>query len=247
MKLKLLLTDDYLRYIIAVLTNQGRLSLKTDSKSIKQDQRSLTVFKSKVNAILSHCSFPVILLAATERDKYRKPRMGMWNELLEDVDLDIDDGPDLEASFFVGDAGGRPATSTVKADHSCSDRDLATNVGIEFKTPEEFFLNEELQPYSRVFDPRDFLDQLVEGVVAPITKANPLDIVTLCGSPAAGKSTFFWATLKPLGYGRVNQDILKSVCSVSFRSIDNTTSHALYCRRRLDAFMARPYASSQAV
>ncbi|KAL8786091.1 MAG: hypothetical protein Q9195_008367 [Heterodermia aff. obscurata] len=197
-------------YIIAVLTNQGRLSLKTDSKSVKQDQRSLVVFKSKVNAVLNHFDFPIILLAATGRDKYRKPRMGMWNELLEDVDLDIDDGPDLAASFFVGDAGGRPATSGVKADHSCSDRDLATNIGIEFKTPEEFFLEEKPRSYSRIFDPREFLDQLVEGVVAPITKENPLDVVTFCGSPAAGKSTFFWTALKPMGYERVNQDILKS-------------------------------------
>lgn len=211
-----------------MLTNQGRLSLKTDSKSIKQDQRSLTVFKSKVNAIVSHFDFPVILLAATGRDRYRKPRVGMWNELLEDVDLDIDDGPNLEASFFVGDAGGRSATSDAKADHSCSDRDLAANVGIEFKTPEEFFFKEKPRPYSRVFDPRRFLDQLVEGVVAPITKADPLDVVTLCGSPAAGKSTFFWTFLKPLGYERVNQDILKSVCSISFRSINHTNSHAVY-------------------
>ncbi len=46
----------------------------------------------------------------------------MWNEVLDEFDLDIHNGPDLEASFFVGDAGGRPARSTVKADHSCSDR-----------------------------------------------------------------------------------------------------------------------------
>ena len=168
--------------------------------------------------------------------------MGMWNELLEDLDLDIDDGPDLEASFFVGDAGGRPAMSGVQADHSCSDRDLAMNVGIEFKTPEEFFLNEKPRSYSRVFDPRDFLDQLVDGVVAPITKANALDVVTFCGSPAAGKSTFFWTALKPLGYERVNQDILKSVRSFSFRLMNHTTSHAVYFRRRRDAFVARPYA-----
>jgi len=31
-----------------------------------------------------------------------------------------------------------------------------------------------------------------------------------CGSPGAGKSTFFWRYLEPLGYQRVNQDILKS-------------------------------------
>lgn len=35
--------------------------------------------------------------------------------------------------------------------------------------------------------------------------------VKLCGSPGAGKSTFYWKQLQPLGYERVNQDILKSV------------------------------------
>ena len=46
----------------------------------------------------------------------------MWLEMLEDFDLDEGDGPDLAASFFVGDAGGRAARKDAKADHSCSDR-----------------------------------------------------------------------------------------------------------------------------
>lgn len=48
------------------------------------------------------------------------------------------------------------------------------------------------------------------------TKKNPLDIVILCGSPGAGKSTFYWKHLKPLGYERINQDILKTVRAVVF-------------------------------
>lgn len=46
----------------------------------------------------------------------------MWLELLEEVDLDVHPGPDMAVCFFVGDAGGRPASSIAKADHSCSDR-----------------------------------------------------------------------------------------------------------------------------
>ena len=46
----------------------------------------------------------------------------MWKELLEDLDLDDNDGSDLQSSFFVGDAGGRAARPNAKADHSCSDR-----------------------------------------------------------------------------------------------------------------------------
>ena len=47
-----------------------------------------------------------------------------------------------------------------------------------------------------------------------ITKKHPLDIVLFCGSPGAGKSTFYWKYLKHLGYERVNQDILKTVCGI---------------------------------
>lgn len=41
----------------------------------------------------------------------------MWKEFVDEYDLDVDDTKmDLEGSFFVGDAAGRPG------DHSCVDR-----------------------------------------------------------------------------------------------------------------------------
>ena len=46
----------------------------------------------------------------------------MWDELLEELDLDEGSGPDLQSSFFVGDAGGRAARNGAKSDHACSDR-----------------------------------------------------------------------------------------------------------------------------
>ncbi|KAL8827128.1 MAG: hypothetical protein Q9191_003376 [Dirinaria sp. TL-2023a] len=144
-------------FAIAILTNQGRLSLKNDTKTVKTDQKSLATFKTKVDAILSHFDYPIILLAATARDQYRKPRLGMWNELLDELDLEVGDGPDLSASFFVGDAAGRPARDSAKADHSCSDRDFAENVGIRFQTPEEYFLHKAPEPYIRHFVPTEYI------------------------------------------------------------------------------------------
>ena len=46
----------------------------------------------------------------------------MWKELLEEYDFDVTEQPDLEQSFFIGDAAGREARPGSKADHSCSDR-----------------------------------------------------------------------------------------------------------------------------
>ena len=108
-------------------------------------------------------------------------------------------------------------------------RDFAANVGIDFKTPEEYFLDEAPQPYVRTFDPLAYIKtNPIESInktprspeITPESNAssivyrkiNAVDIVLLCGSPGAGKSTFYWNKLMPLGYSRVNQDTLKSVC-----------------------------------
>ncbi|KAF2256368.1 PNK3P-domain-containing protein [Trematosphaeria pertusa] len=200
-------------YLVAVLSNQGGISLKPDPKTIKSDQKRLADFKGKVSAVITQLDLPISIYAATARDQYRKPRTGMWQELLEDYDLEAADAVDLQNSFFVGDAGGREAVpgGAVK-DHSCVDRDFAANVGIRFHTPEEYFLQEQSRPFVRGFDPTVFLE---EGAVkstsaGPFSKANPIDIVLFVGSPGAGKSSFYWNYLQPLGYGRVNQDILKT-------------------------------------
>lgn len=45
--------------------------------------------------------------------------------------------------------------------HTYQDRNLAANIGIGFKTPEEFFLDEDPQPWFQEFDPVAFLAQQV--------------------------------------------------------------------------------------
>lgn len=86
----------------------------------------LDEFKRKVNAVLSQLELPISIYAATGLDKYRKPRMGMWEQFTKDFGLDVQDSTsvDLQNSFFVGDAGGRagPAKGKGRKDHSCADR-----------------------------------------------------------------------------------------------------------------------------
>lgn len=52
-----------------------------------------------------------------------------------------------------------------------------------------------------------------KGISASVSfaRTHPQELVIFCGSPGAGKSTYFWKNLEPLGYERVNQDILGSV------------------------------------
>jgi len=81
------------------------------------------VFKTKASAVLSQLDLgETSLYAATEKDVFRKPRPGMWKEMVEDYDLDDTDGIDLANSFFVGDAAGRIASAGKPKDFSCSDR-----------------------------------------------------------------------------------------------------------------------------
>lgn len=194
---------------VVVISNQGAVKLHPDPKTLKGDMKSLNQFKGKVTSVLSRLDLPIVLFAATAHDTYRKPRAGMWQLLLNDLNLSEAD-IDHEQSIFVGDAAGRDGDKSqgVRKDHSSSDRDLATNLGISFSTPEEYFLNEAPRPFIRVFEPSIYLD--VKTQDASFTKQNQVDIVLFCGSPGAGKSTFYWMHLQPIGYERANQDILKT-------------------------------------
>lgn len=211
-------------YQVVILSNQAGMTLHFDPsyKGPKGNaQKRVTEFKQKCSAILNNLDIPTTVYAATEKDIYRKPRPGMWKELCDDYDIPEDE-VDLENSFFVGDAGGRVAglgrsedgVAAVTKDFSCSDRNFAHNVGVLYKTPEEFFLGEKPRNFSREFDVASFpFDGTKEAPEQPgivFEKKNDKDIVIFCGPPGAGKSTFFWKYLKPLGYERVNQDTLKS-------------------------------------
>jgi bifunctional polynucleotide phosphatase/kinase len=211
-------------YRIVVLSNQAGLTLHVDPnfKGPKTNLKERVAnFKQKCSAMLSFLDLPITVYAATGKDIYRKPRTGMWTELCKDCGLDLGD-VDLDNSIFVGDAGGRMAALTTgkvgdaaatAKDFSCSDRNFAHNVGIKYQTPEEFFLGEKPRDFQRAFDLANFpfSDADKESTASDIIfeKKNPKEVVLFCGPPGAGKSTFYWRCLKPLGYERVNQDILK--------------------------------------
>lgn len=88
-------------------------------------------------------------------------------------------------------------------------------MGIDFQTPEEFFLHEAPHPFIRDFEPSIYLNLAdstsLDASPFVIDKKNALDIVLFCGSPGSGKSTFYRKHLQPLSYERINQDTLKTV------------------------------------
>lgn len=109
-------------YLVIILSNQGNISLKDNPKSLQKDTASLINLKNQIASIFRQLDFPISLYAATGQDRYRKPRMGMWEAMLEDHGLQAEGAVDMANSFYVGDAAGREKTDKRRKDHATSDR-----------------------------------------------------------------------------------------------------------------------------
>ncbi|KAH8833480.1 polynucleotide kinase 3 phosphatase-domain-containing protein [Flagelloscypha sp. PMI_526] len=100
-----------LGFAIILVTNQG------STRHIKNLEEKLPKVASKIPDL------PFLVYAAPNKDQFRKPRIGTFH---------------ISASFFVGDAAGRQRPQN--SDHSDCDIKYAANIGIQFYTPEEYFL-----------------------------------------------------------------------------------------------------------
>ncbi|KAJ3117964.1 hypothetical protein HDU96_004640 [Phlyctochytrium bullatum] len=144
---------------IAVLTNQRNLLKEKEkdkpTRGGKLKPSKEKIFKGKAQHFARAVGVPLTILAAVEDDIYRKPRVGMWNKLLELYNLREPGKPgneawevlDKEGSFYCGDAAGRTSVSfgigdkkKPTKDHSDSDFKFALNAGIKFFLPEELWL-----------------------------------------------------------------------------------------------------------
>lgn len=120
-------------HIVVVFSNQGGVVAKPDAKRFQY-------IKERIAQIAYDLDSPFWFYAATKEPKdappntvsYRKPAIGMWLQFKKEIEesgMELD----LESSFFVGDAAGRPI------DFSDSDLKFAQAIGLQFYTPEEFF------------------------------------------------------------------------------------------------------------
>uniref|UniRef100_A0A7N6FAV2 PNK FHA domain-containing protein n=1 Tax=Anabas testudineus TaxID=64144 RepID=A0A7N6FAV2_ANATE len=199
---------------LASLLKKGyKVVFFTNQMGIAKGKLRPEVFKSKVEDILVTLKLPVQVFVAAGPGIYRKPVTGMWNHLCDKANDGVT--VDKKESLFVGDAAGRPenwAPGKKKKDFSCSDRLLALNIGLQFYTPEEYFLGWKRAPYSLPdFDPRklDSNARLYDPPSASLTSIKT-EVIVAVGFPASGKSTFFHTHIIPKGYVYVNRDTLGS-------------------------------------
>ncbi|KAK9296462.1 hypothetical protein QLX08_009518 [Tetragonisca angustula] len=189
------------------LHNDGyKIVVFTNQKSIGSGKVNPKFFKNKVRNIVQKIGVPMQIFIATGSDIYRKPAIGMWQQLKKKNDsISID----KDSSFYVGDAAGRPKNWSPgrKKDHSSVDRLLALNLGLKFYTPEEYFLGHKQAQFKLpTFNPKDLSNsEICSG--SNITSSNQ-EIILMVGCPGSGKSHFARNYLNH--YECVNRDTLGS-------------------------------------
>ncbi|XP_033097670.1 uncharacterized protein LOC117101646 isoform X2 [Anneissia japonica] len=105
-----------------IMSNQNGIGTGSQDKEEWMD---------KIEKITAELGVPMYVLAATEKNKYRKPNVGMWDYY--SCTLNQFKTIDKDKSIYVGDAAGRPD------DFSDSDKKFAENIGIAFKNNDEYF------------------------------------------------------------------------------------------------------------
>lgn len=102
-------------------------------------------------------NLPILVFLATKGDLMRKPRVGGWDEMAKMLRPSV---IDMDASFYCGDAAGRPKISGRTKDFAATDYKFALNLGIQFHTPEALFLGSKQRIHTHPdtweigFDPR---------------------------------------------------------------------------------------------
>ncbi|XP_057376303.1 uncharacterized protein F21D5.5-like isoform X1 [Daphnia carinata] len=216
-KLKQLVEEGYK---IVFITNQAGLS---NGKLKPLD------FRQKLSDIRLKLGVPIQAFISSGSGSYRKPAIGMWNHLTEHANGSVP--VDVGSSFYCGDAAGREAkwAPGKKKDHSSVDRLLATNVGLKFYTPEEFFLGHRSVPHKQPdFEPSN-LDAAVP-LLEPSDSSlfqDKQEVIVLVGFPGSGKSHFAKHHALQSGYEVINRDTLgtwqKCVTALE-RSLDSGKS-----------------------
>ncbi|BFF91114.1 uncharacterized protein DMAD_09472 [Drosophila madeirensis] len=189
----------------------------TNQAGIAKGKVSLDDFKVKIKQIVKKLAVPIQVFIAVGGGYYRKPLPGMWEHLQDEMNDGV--AIQLDRSFFVGDAAGRPevgkGATKQRKDHSLADRLFATNIGLSFYTPEVHFLGKRLEQWKKPdFDPTCVHDQLPQFEPNDIQfDEDTCEMIIMVGLPGSGKSHFCAEVLKTRSYEIVNADTLGSTQS----------------------------------
>lgn len=112
--------------LIVIISNQKGIGIPNKKfLSVKE-------FKEKINNIHKLLDINFIFIGCLQDDIYRKPRIGSIDFMIDKEQIHMN----MTKSFYVGDMAGRAG------DKTDTDIKFAKNIGIQFFTPEEFFLGD---------------------------------------------------------------------------------------------------------
>lgn len=179
---------------IIIFTNQSSINKKEYNKEIEDN------IKYKIESIIKELNIPVMVFIATKDDKYRKPNYFMWNKMLEINNMKVD----LNNCLYIGDACGREKNKYHSKDFSDTDYKFALNIGINFKTPEDYFnIDDSKEKFNlKYFDFNNLSNDNIN------IELYDKEIIIFVGYPGCGKSTFYKQYFN--NYVHINQDILKT-------------------------------------
>lgn len=198
------------RGLVVVISNQGGILKGKVSEAEVRGRFEDVMKEAGVQRYL-------VVLCLAEKGARRKPSPIPW-QVVEQALPDYSLGIDMANSIYVGDAAGRPAghdgNPKTKKDFACSDRKFAANVGLNFLTPNQFFLGAAKERFAwGSLDPAAFLRESVGKSPCPtVASIVPVparqEMVLFVASPASGKSTFFKRHFQPAGYHHASRDAL---------------------------------------
>lgn len=137
--------NDYTKDILMSLCNKpdSMVVIFSNQGGVVPNGKRYETFTGRIENIINDLGQPVEIwvYAATKAKKddkveesNRKPGSGMWTEFEADFKSLTGSSINYNESIFVGDAAGGPK------DFSDSDLKFAKNIGVEFKTPGEFWV-----------------------------------------------------------------------------------------------------------
>ncbi|KAL3981799.1 Polynucleotide kinase 3 phosphatase family protein [Acanthocheilonema viteae] len=185
----------------------------TNQRGIQTGSQDREAFCRKMERVCQQIKLPIQVFVSLGTLQYRKPYIGMWNYFENHGNGGI--AINRQSSFYVGDAAGRVQTNIrKKKDHSAADRLFALNFGVNFFTPEQYFLKQvEVEDFTLPsFSSSSLLDEkvnLFDPENTPIP-GNGLEMLIFVGYPGCGKSNLAQKLAAEHGYGIVNRDTLKT-------------------------------------
>jgi bifunctional polynucleotide phosphatase/kinase len=153
---------------------------------------------NKIDSISNKLNLEIRAFCSTGHNKYRKPLPTFFHEIIPNA---VINNLNFKLTFYCGDCAGR------KNDRTDTDYKFALNCLINFKTPEEFFMNKkENLPKVR------YPDILKKNSCNNIKKFKPQEkeIIIMVGCQGSGKSFISNELSMKHNYTIINQDTLKT-------------------------------------